>query len=60
LCISGCPGAPSVDQAGLALKKSTYLFMPVAGIKGMGYHCPVILKQLITKYITLIFLKART
>jgi hypothetical protein len=41
LCSSGCPGAHSVDQGVLELKRSTCLCLQSAGIKAMRQHCPV-------------------
>jgi hypothetical protein len=41
LCSPGCPGACSVDQAGLKLKKFACLCLPVAGIEGIHHNHPV-------------------
>jgi hypothetical protein len=40
LCIFGCPGIHSVDQAGLKLRDSpaSPLCLPGAGIPGVCYH----------------------
>jgi len=35
---TGCPGTPSVDQAGLKVKRSACLCLPRVGYKGMCYH----------------------
>jgi hypothetical protein len=40
LCIPGCPGTHSVDQAGLKLRNPPACASPSAGIKGMHHHWP--------------------
>ena len=47
--IPGCPGDPSVEHAGLDLKKIPYIFLPSAGFKSMGHNCLATLKLLNTK-----------
>jgi hypothetical protein len=40
--VSLFPGACSIDQAGLELKRSTCLSLPNAGTKGLCQHCPAL------------------
>jgi hypothetical protein len=40
LCITGCPGTHSVDQAGLKITVSYLSLLPRVGIKSVHYHCP--------------------
>jgi hypothetical protein len=41
LCIPGCPGTHSVDQAGLELRNPPASVSQVMnGIKGVCHHCP--------------------
>ena len=44
LCVvlAVCPGTPSVDHAGLELKRFTGLCIPGTGIKSAGHHLKAI------------------
>jgi hypothetical protein len=39
LCSLGCPGTPSVDQAGLEFGHLPASVSPSAGIEVMNHHC---------------------
>jgi hypothetical protein len=39
LCIPGCPGTHSVDQAGLELRNPPASASQSVGIKGVRHHC---------------------
>jgi hypothetical protein len=44
LCNPGCPGTHFVDQTGLELKRSIYLWLQSSRIKGVHHHCSVELR----------------